>query len=78
MIELEKKPRNSTPLIYTLFDYKKGCDLRDKLKILFNSLSIDNEMNIPDFILAEMVYNFLMTVYNTNKATEKLKNGGGK
>lgn len=75
MKDQEEKLSYSTPLIYTSFDYKKRCALRDELELLFNRLSIDSVMNIPDFILAEMVDNFIMTVYNTNKAVQKWKGG---
>ena len=72
---IQKNP-NITPLIYTSFDYSKREKMRSELKKLFNQLSIDNEMNIPDFILAEMVDNFIMTIYNTNKAVTKLASNG--
>lgn len=73
IMEKADNERNATPLIYTNFDYKKRCDLIGELHTLFNRLGIDNEMNIPDFILAEMVVNFLMTVYNTNNAVKKFE-----
>ena len=72
---IEKNP-NTTPLIYSNFDYGKRVKLRSELEKLFNKLSIDAEMNMSDFILAEMVDNFIMTVYNANNATNKLKNNG--
>lgn len=72
---IQKNP-NITPLIYTSFDYGKRQKLRIELENLFNKLSIDAEMNIPDFILAEMVDNFIMTIYNTNKAINKLIENG--
>lgn len=75
-IEATQKNPNITPLIYTSFDYDKRVKMRSELEKLFNRLSIDNEMNIPDFILAEMVDNFIMTVYNTNNTTNKLANNG--
>lgn len=74
--ETIQKNSNITPLIYTSFDYDKRVKMRSELEKLFNRFSIDNEMNMPDFILAEMVDNFIMTVYNTNNATNKLVNNG--
>lgn len=73
-VESVEKNRNTTPLIYTNFDYDKRVKLRLELEMLFNRLSIDNEMNMPDFILAEAVDNFIMTMYNTNRAICNLSN----
>lgn len=70
-----EKPRNTTPLIYTTFNYEKRVKMRSELEKLFNRLSIDSELNVPDFILAEAVDNYIMTMYNTNKAINKLING---
>lgn len=71
---IEEHP-NATPLIYTTFNYEKRVKMRSELEKLFNRLSIDNELNVPDFILAEAVDNYIMTMYNTNKAISKLING---
>ena len=70
-MENTEKPSNKTPLIYSQFNGEKRMKLRSELEILFNKLGIDSEMNMPDFILAEMVDNFIMTVYNTNNAVGK-------
>ena len=75
LMDCPEKPRNKTPLIYTTFNYDKRVKMRSELEKLFNRLSIDNEMNMPDFILAEMVDNFIMTIFNTNKAVNKFTNG---
>lgn len=69
-----EKPTNKTPLIYSTFNYEKRVKMRSELEKLFNRLSIDNELNVPDFILAEAVDNYIMTMYNTNKAINKLIN----
>ena len=75
-LEATQKNPNITPLIYSSFDYGKREKLRAELEKLFNQLGIDNEMDMTDFVLAEMVDNFIMTVYNANNATNKLKNNG--
>ena len=64
--------KNKTPLIYSHFDYTKRVELRERLEHIFNELGIDNVMGIHDFILAEMVDNFLCVTYNTKKAMEDL------
>ena len=71
--ELEEKPTNTTPLIYTQFDYYKREEMRKELQYMFNRMSIDSLMEMPDFILAEIVDNFLMTIYNTKNAVENFK-----
>lgn len=72
-LESFEKPRNKTPLIYSRFDFEKRVELRYELENLFNRLGIDSIMNMPDFILAEMVDNFLMTTYNTKRAVDDHK-----
>lgn len=72
-MEKADNERKATPLIYSRFDYKKMYDLMGELQVLFNRLSVDSEMDIPDFILAEMVTNFLLTIYNTNNAVKKFE-----
>lgn len=73
--EMIEKNSNITPLIYSTFNREKRIKMRSELEKLFNRLSIDNELNVPDFILAEAVDNYIMTIYNTNKAINKLING---
>lgn len=70
--EINDGPRNTTPLIYSHFNYGKREQLRKELENIFNILGIDNEIGMRDFILAEMVDNFIVTIYNTKKATERL------
>jgi hypothetical protein len=69
---IDTSPKNKTPLIYSHFDYTKRVELREKLEHIFNELGIDNVMGIRDFILAEMVDNFLCVTYNTKREMEKL------
>lgn len=71
MTESETTPTNVTPLVYTTFPHKKRVALRKELEEMFNRLSIDNEFGIPDFLLAEMTDNFLMTIYNTKTKKEE-------
>lgn len=70
--DTDTSPKNKTPLIYSHFDYTKRVELREKLEHIFNELEIDNIIGICDFILAEMVDNFLCVTYNTKKAMEDL------
>lgn len=70
--EISTSPKNKTPLIYSHFDYTKRVELREKLEHIFNELGIDNVMGIQDFVLAEMVDNFICVTYNTKKAMEDL------
>lgn len=70
--DVDSSPKNKTPLIYSHFDYTKREELREKLETIFNELGIDNVMGIRDFVLAEMVDNFLCVTYNTKKAMEEL------
>lgn len=46
--------------------------MRRELEHLFNRLGVDNQIGIRDFVLAEMVDNFIMTVYNSKRAMEEL------
>lgn len=71
--EQKEIPTNKTPLIYSRFDYSKRIKMRKELEVMFNRLCIDSEMDMHDFILAEMVDNFLVTIYNTKNAVSELK-----
>lgn len=66
------KPDNKTPLIHSHFNYHRREEMRLELKHLFNRLGVDNQIGISDFVLAEMVDNFIMTVYNSKQAMEEL------
>ena len=70
--DTDTPPKNKTPLIYSHFDYTKRVELREKLEHIFNELGIDSVIGIRDFILAEMVDNFLCVTYNTKRAMEEL------
>lgn len=70
--DTDTSPKNKTPLIYSHFDYTKRVELREKLEHIFNELGIDTVVGIRDFILAEMVDNFLCVTYNTKKEMEEL------
>lgn len=72
--ELKEIQTNKTPLIYSRFDYTKRVKMRKELEVMFNKLGIDSEMDMQDFILAEMVDNFLVTIFNTKNAVSGLKN----
>ena len=72
-METKETQTNKTPLIYSRFDHSKRVKMRKELEVMFNKLSIDSEMDMQDFILAEMVDNFLVTIYNTKNAVSELK-----
>ena len=58
---------NKTPLIYNHLNFKDGGQeqfLRE-LSNLYNKFGIDSELNIRDFLLAEMTFNFLAVINNT-------------
>lgn len=58
---------NSTPLIYNHISFKDG-ELKQFLKELsdiYNKFGLDSRLNIRDFLLAEMTFNFLAVVNNT-------------
>ncbi len=60
------KNRNVTPLIYNhLFDYGKQEEFLKELSDLYNKYGLDSRLNIRDFLLAEMTFNFLAVVNNT-------------
>lgn len=70
------KPTNKTPMIYTGGDFIKHYEKIDEfikeLAALYNKYNIDGKLNIHDFLLAEMTYNFLTVMSNTIKSNEKL------
>ena len=60
-------PTNMTPLIYNHLNFKDGRQeqfLRE-LSNLYNKFGIDSKLNIRDFLLAEMTFNFLAVINNT-------------
>ena len=58
---------NSTPLIYNHILFKDGGleQFLRELSNLYNKFGIDSELNIRDFLLAEMTFNFLAVINNT-------------
>lgn len=68
-------PTNMTPLIYNHLNFKDGGQeqfLRE-LSNLYNKFGIDSRLNIHDFLLAEMTFNFLATINNTLNKDMELK-----
>jgi hypothetical protein len=50
---------------------EKWTELHDELAGLFNRLSIDNYTNTPDFILADLIRDFLEMIVQYNKQNMK-------
>lgn len=61
------KNRNITPLIYNHLLFKEGCQEQflKELSDLYNKFGVDSRLNIRDFLLAEMTFNFLGVINNT-------------
>lgn len=71
---IEKKT-NITPLIYNHLSFKDGGQeqfLRE-LSALYNKYGLDSRLNIRDFLLAEMTFNFLAVINNTIDMEFELK-----
>lgn len=58
---------NSTPLIYNHILFKDGGleQFLKELSNVYNKFGLDSRLNIRDFLLAEMTFNFLAVVNNT-------------
>ena len=58
---------NSTPLIYNHILFKDGGleQFLKELSNVYNKFGLDSRLNIRDFLLAEMTFNFLVVVNNT-------------
>lgn len=58
---------NKTPLIYNHLLFKEGGQEQflKELSDLYNRHGLDSRLNIRDFLLAEMTFNFLAVVNNT-------------
>ena len=58
---------NSTPLIYNHILFKDGGldQFLKELSVVYNKFGLDSRLNIRDFLLAEMTFNFLAVVDNT-------------
>lgn len=61
------KNKNKTPLIYNHILFNEGGQEQflKELSYLYNKFGLDSRLNIRDFLLAEMTFNFLATVNNT-------------
>lgn len=59
--------KNETPIIYNHILFKDGGQEQflKELSALYNKFGIDSRLNIRDFLLAEMTFNFLAVVNNT-------------
>ena len=58
---------NSTPLIYNHILFKDGGveQFLKELSDVYNKFGLNSRLNIRDFLLAEMTFNFLAVVNNT-------------
>lgn len=67
--------RNTTPLVYNHILFKDSGQeqfLRE-LSALYNKYGLDSRLNIRDFLLAEMTFNFLAVINNTIDKEFELK-----
>ena len=75
--EIQERPTNKTPMIYTGGDFIKTWDKTDEfikeLADLYNKYGIDSKLNMRDFLLAEMSYNFLAVMHNTMQVENKMR-----
>ena len=69
------KNRNVTPLIYNHIRFKEGGQEQflNELAGVYNKFGLDSRLNIHDFLLAEMTFNFLATINNTLNKDMELK-----
>ena len=69
------KNRNVTPLIHNHILFKEGGQEQflKELADVFNKFGLDSRLNIHDFLLAEMTFNFLATINNTLNKDMELK-----
>ena len=70
-----EKNRNVTPLIYNHLLFKEGGQEQflNELAGVYNKFGLDSRLNIHDFLLAEMTFNFLATINNTLNKDMELK-----
>lgn len=61
------KNKNKTPLIYNHILFNEGGQeqLLKELSDLYNKFGLDSRLDIRDFLLAEMTFNFLAVIDNT-------------
>lgn len=65
--DADLKVTNKTPLVYNHLLFKEGGQEQflKELSELYNKFGIDSRLNIRDFLLAEMTFNFLAVINNT-------------
>ena len=75
--EIQERPTNKTPMIYTGGDFITPYPMTEEfireLADLYNKYSIDSKLNMRDFLLAEMSYNFLAVMYNTMRKENEMR-----
>ena len=59
------KNKNITPLIHNHLLLRDQEKFLKELSDLYNKFGLDSRLNIRDFLLAEMTFNFLAVVDNT-------------
>lgn len=69
------KLTNKTPIIYNHILFNDGGQEKflKELSDLYNRYGLDSRLNIRDFLLAEMTFNFLAVVNNTIDMEFKMK-----
>lgn len=75
--EIQERPTNKTPMIYTGGDFITPYPMTEEfireLADLYNKYGIDSKLNMRDFLLAEMSYNFLAVMYNTMRKENEMR-----
>ena len=75
--EIHERPINKTPMIYTGGDfitpYPMTKEFIRELADLYNKYGIDSKLNMRDFLLAEMSYNFLAVMHNTMRIESEMR-----
>lgn len=69
------KNENQTPIIYNHILFKDGGQEQflKELSALYNKFGLDSRLNVRDFLLAEMTFNFLAVINNTIDREVELK-----
>ena len=74
--EIQERPTNKTPMIYTggeFLRWEKAENFIKELADLYNKYGIDSKLNMRDFLLAEMSYNFLAVMRNTMRMENEMR-----
>lgn len=75
--EIQERPTNKTPMIYTGGDFITPYPMTEEfireLADLYNKYGIDSKLNMRDFLLAEMSYNFLAVMHNTMRMENEMR-----